>query len=45
MNTKHSPRICALLYMIKYAPRDPQRNGMVEILDSATLGFFYAFKN
>tara|TARA_R110000868_G_scaffold37331_1_gene132223 strand:- start:3345 stop:3503 length:159 start_codon:yes stop_codon:yes gene_type:complete len=41
----HSPRICAILFMVKQAPRDHNKNSMVEILDSNSLGFFYHFKN
>jgi hypothetical protein len=41
----HSPRICALLFMVKQAPRDLKNQPMVEILDSNSLGFFYHYKN
>jgi hypothetical protein len=42
---KHSPRLLALLYFIKQAPKDRHYNPVVEIIDTDSLGFFYAFKN
>lgn len=41
----HSPRICALLFMVKQAPRNENKQAVVEILDSSLLGFFYHYKN
>jgi hypothetical protein len=42
---KHSPRLLALLYFVQQAPKDRHYNPVVEIIDTDSLGFFYAFKN